>query len=155
MEPNNLFIIIRKCTGTIIEERTEIFPSDNKDPGCRKVGKLATFFVDLYVTGGHFENITGSIVVWLRVCVDLVINLRMVNFECHILVHWCPKGCDDSHISHPPVSSAEFSGPEITPLMVKLDLTVSAYLIPKCRIRNISPNFVLQTPSDVNFAVQS
>ena len=107
------------------------------------------------MTRGHVENMTGSIAVWLRVCVDLVINLRMVNFECHILVHWCPKGCNDSHISHPPVNSAEFSGPEITPLMVKLDLTVSAYLIAKCRIRNISPNFVLQTPSDVNFAVQS
>lgn len=74
---------------------------------------------------------TGSIAFRFRVRVDLVINPRVINFKCHILVHWRPKRGDNSLISHPPVSPAKFSGPEKTPLIFKLDFTVGANLTTK------------------------
>ena len=55
----------------------------------------------------------------------------MINFKCHILVHCRPKWGNNSPISHPPVSPAKFLGPEITPLIFKLDFTVGANLIKK------------------------
>ena len=55
----------------------------------------------------------------------------MIKFKCHIIVHWRPKWGNNSPISHPPVSPAKFSGPEKTPLIVKLDFTVGANLITK------------------------